>query len=52
MDPSELKANKDKKVYKRKTTRTGENRGAHLRGPNYVPKKLNIENLRKKKEEN
>merc|ERR1712083_1129080 len=41
MDPSELKANKPKKVSKRKTTRTGENRGAH-----YVPKNVHIDNLR------
>merc|ERR1712087_463122 len=47
MDPSELKANKPKKVSKRKTTRTGENRGAHLRGPNYVPKKPSIKNITK-----
>ena len=51
LDPSELKANK--KVYKAKGNgKVGvENRGAHLRGPNYVPKKPSIANIIKKHEE-
>merc|ERR1712129_536823 len=51
LDPSELKANK--KVYKAKGNgKVGvENRGAHLRGPNYVPKKPSIANITKKNEE-
>ena len=51
LDPSQLKANR--KVYQPKGNgKVGvENRGAHLRGPNYVPKKPSIKNITKHNEE-